>query len=230
MAQRFDLILFDADGTLFDFAKSERLAFANCLTAFVGAGDHEPAYRLYCGVSARLWQRFEQGSISEAELRVGRWLELSQLCGYSWSAHEVAEAYLLELGRHGHLIDGALDVCRALRQRHPLGIVSNGFQRVQTSRLAASPLREHIDFVVTSELAGAAKPARAVFEHALSLVARPLGPERVLLVGDSLAADIAGGQAMGFVTCWFNPRDQPAPAKSADYTIGALSELIAIVG
>jgi 2-haloacid dehalogenase len=274
MAQRFDLILFDADGTLFDFATSERLAFANCLTAFIGAGDHEPAYRLYCEVSARLWQRLEQGLIQEPELRVARWLELSQRCGYSWSASEVAEAYLLELARHGHLIDGALEVCRALREHHPLGIVSNGFQHVQTSRLAASALGTCIDFVVTSELAGAAKPARAVFEQALALAAllpfaappspaplspaplspaplspaplspaplspaplspaplssRQPSPERVLLVGDSLAADIAGGRAMGFVTCWFNPGGLPAPATPADYTIRELSELLAVV-
>jgi 2-haloacid dehalogenase len=254
MAQRFDLILFDADGTLFDFATSERLAFANCLTAFIGAGDHEPAYRLYCEVSARLWQRLEQGLIQEPELRVGRWLELSQRCGYSWSASEVAEAYLLELARHGHLIAGALEVCRALREHHPLGIVSNGFQHVQTSRLAASALGTCIDFVVTSELAGAAKPARAVFEQALALAARlpsarqpssgqpspgqpspgqpspgQPSPERVLLVGDSLAADIAGGRAMGFVTCWFNPGGLPAPATPADYTIRELSELLAVV-
>jgi 2-haloacid dehalogenase len=239
MARRFDLILFDADGTLFDFATSERLAFANCLTTFVGAGDHEPAYRQYCEVSTRLWQRLEQGSIQETELRVGRWLELGQRCGYTWSALEVADAYLLELSRHGHLIDGALEVCRALGEQRPLGIVSNGFQRVQTARLAATALSQHIDFVVTSELAGAAKPARAVFARALELAAELLqartpqgqlgAPGRVLMVGDSLAADIAGGRAMGFTTCWFNPMGLPAPAEPADYTIRQLSELLSIV-
>lgn len=233
MQSRFDLVLFDADGTLFDFATSERLAFANCLTTFVGAGDHEPAYRLYCEVSARLWQLLERGSIQEPELRIGRWLELGERCGYVWSAVEVAEAYLLELSRHGHLIDGALDVCRTLGERYPLGIVSNGFQQVQTARLAATGLVEHIDFVVTSERAGAAKPARAVFELALALAAEaaamPLAPERVLMVGDSLAADIAGGRAMGFATCWFNPLGLTTTAEHADYTIRELSELLALV-
>ena len=234
MTARFDLILFDADGTLFDFATSERLAFASCLTAFVGAGDYEPAYRQYCEVSERLWRRLEEGAIQEPELRVGRWLELAQCCGYSWSAAEVSAAYLLELARQAHLIEGALEVCSALGERHPLGIVSNGYQHVQTSRLALSGLREHIDFVVTSELAGANKPARAVFEHALALArqateAEALAAERVLMVGDSLTADIAGGQAMGFATCWFNPLGLPAPDKPADYTIRSLSELLAIV-
>lgn len=239
MAQRFDLILFDADGTLFDFATSERLAFANCLTTFVGAGDHEPAYRQYCEVSARLWQRLEQGAIQEAELRVGRWHELGQLRGYTWSALEVAEAYLLELSRHGHLIEGALEVCRTLGEHRPLGIVSNGFQRVQTARLAATALSQHIDFVVTSELAGAAKPARAVFDRALELGSELLQArtrqselvalERVLMVGDSLAADIAGGRRMGFTTCWFNPGGLPVPTEPADYTIRELSELLPIV-
>jgi len=227
--REFDLILFDADGTLFDFAKSERLAFDTCLRQFAGACDHGDAYLAYVEISAAFWLRLEQGTVSKAELRVGRWLELGRRCGFEWSATSISDAYLEELSQHGHLIEGAVEVCNALRPAHTLGIVTNGFELVQTRRLAASPLRGLIDFLVTSEAAGAAKPARAVFERALELAGRELRPERVLMVGDSLSSDIAGGSAMGFRTCWYTPSPQPAPVQVVpDYVISDLRELSAI--
>ncbi|MEO8178091.1 MAG: YjjG family noncanonical pyrimidine nucleotidase [Deltaproteobacteria bacterium] len=228
--REFDLILFDADGTLFDFAKSERLAFDACLRRFAGAGDQGGAYLAYVEISAGFWLRLEQGAITKGELRVGRWLELGRRCGFEWSAETVSDAYLEELSQHGHVIDGAVEVCSAIRQTHALGIVTNGFEMVQTRRLAASPLRGLIDFLVTSEAAGAAKPARAVFDRALELAGRELRPERVLMVGDGLSSDIAGGNAMGFRTCWYTPRPQPAPEHVLpDYVISDLRELTAIV-
>jgi len=228
--REFELILFDADGTLFDFARSERLAFDTCLRQFAGAGDHGAAYLAYVEISAAFWLRLERGDVSKAELRVGRWHELGLRCGFEWSAASISDAYLEELSQHGHVIDGAVEVCSALRQTHALGIVTNGFELVQTRRLAASPLREFIDFLVTSEAAGAAKPARAVFERALELARRELPPERVLMVGDSLSSDIAGGKAMGFRTCWYTPTPQPAPLHVVpDYVIADLRQLTAIV-
>jgi 2-haloacid dehalogenase len=230
MAREFDLILFDADGTLFDFQRSERLAFERCLNTFLGERSHEAAYREYVELSAVWWQRHEQGSVGKDELRVGRWQELGERLGFEWSAALVADAYLELLSDHGHVIEGALEVCRALRATHPIGIVTNGFELVQTRRLAASPLHGCIDFLVTSEAAGAAKPARAVFDRALALAPRPVLPERVLMVGDSLSSDIAGGRAMGFATCWYNPERKPQPELVIpDYTIAQLRELLALV-
>jgi HAD superfamily hydrolase (TIGR01549 family) len=142
----------------------------------------------------------------------------------------VSDAYLELLSGHGHVIEGALEVCRALSATHPIGIVTNGFELVQTRRLAASPLRQWIDFLVTSEAAGAAKPARAVFDRALALAPRPVLPERVLMVGDGLSSDIAGGRAMGFTTCWYNPEGKPRPQQLIpDYMIAELPELLALV-
>jgi 2-haloacid dehalogenase len=230
MRREFDLILFDADGTLFDFAASERLAFETCLRSFVGRGPHDEAYRVYVEVSAVLWQRLEQGTLTKYELSEQRWVELSERCGLRYLPAAIAAAYLKELALHAHLIEGAIDVCRALAPNRQLGIVTNGFDAVQSARLAASPLRELIDFMVTSETAGADKPARAVFEHALRLSARPVQPERVLVVGDGITSDIAGGQRMGFATCWFNPAGVPAPHHIVpDYTITRLTELIDVL-
>ncbi|HKO93343.1 MAG TPA: YjjG family noncanonical pyrimidine nucleotidase [Polyangiaceae bacterium] len=235
MSREFDLILFDADGTLFDFAASERLAFDSCMQSYAGAGNYEEAYRAYVEIGAVFWRRLEQGAILSDELRVGRWIELARRGGFTWSPPAIADSYLEQLACHGHVLDGAVDICRSLALTHTLGLVTNGFEAVQTQRLAASPLREFIDFVVTSEAVGIAKPARAMFERALSLASGALPPQsiqsqRVLMVGDSVSSDIAGGNAMGFITCWYNPTAQPPPLHVVpDYTIRDLRELTRIV-
>ena len=48
----------------------------------------------------------------------------------------------------------------------------------------------------------------------------------MLLVGDSLTSDIAGGHGYGLDTCWFNPTGIARPADATStYEIHHLSEL-----
>jgi len=236
MPRPFDLVLFDADGTLLDFSSSERRAFSNCIQAHVHPDRCEEVYQAFTAVGTPLWRALEQGSLSLHELRDRRWTELAQRCGLSYEVAEISLAYVAELKRHAHIIDGALEVCRALAESHQLGIVTNGFEEVQVARLAVSRLDAHIDFLVTSEAAGAHKPARAIFEHALGCAGRPLAPERVLMVGDNFVSDILGAQRMGFSTCWFNPEGLPAVqapryerGAAVDHEIRTLRQLLPLV-
>jgi putative hydrolase of the HAD superfamily len=59
-------------------------------------------------------------------------------------------------------------------------------------RIGLAPL---VDGVVTSAAVGAAKPAPAIFAHALSLAG--VSAEQARHVGDSLEEDVAGAQACG---------------------------------
>jgi len=69
-----------------------------------------------------------------------------------------------------------------------------------------------VDFeaVVTSQGAGAYKPASKIFEHALWKM--DLAPEEVLLVGDSPASDILGAARAGIRAVWLNRRRRAYPA------------------
>jgi putative hydrolase of the HAD superfamily len=59
-------------------------------------------------------------------------------------------------------------------------------------RVGLAPL---VDAVVTSAAVGAAKPAPAIFAHALSLAG--VAPERAIHVGDSREEDVCGAAACG---------------------------------
>ncbi|HWE10513.1 MAG TPA: HAD-IA family hydrolase [Solirubrobacteraceae bacterium] len=67
-----------------------------------------------------------------------------------------------------------------------------------------------LDGVVTSAAVGAAKPAPAVFHHALALAGVAAG--RALHVGDSLAEDVRGAQACGIPAVLLARSGDAAPA------------------
>jgi HAD superfamily hydrolase (TIGR01509 family) len=84
-----------------------------------------------------------------------------------------------------------------------------------------------VDAVVTSAAVGAAKPAPAIFAHALGLAG--VAAEHALHVGDSLDEDVRGATACGIPAVLLRRAEHaghaetPAPAGVA--TIGGLAEL-----
>jgi putative hydrolase of the HAD superfamily len=79
-------------------------------------------------------------------------------------------------------------------------------------RIGLAPL---VDGVVTSAAVGAAKPAPAIFAHALSLAG--VSAEQALHVGDSLEEDVAGAQACGIPAVLLR-RDGDTPPTPASPT------------
>ena len=63
--------------------------------------------------------------------------------------------------------------------------------------------------VVTSARAGARKPHPRIYQHALRLTSAR--PEEVVMVGDSLTADVAGAERAGIHGVYLDRHDQPAP-------------------
>ncbi len=84
---------------------------------------------------------------------------------------------------------------RALRAAgHALVVVSNWDFSLH-ERLEEAGLAQLVDASVASAELGAAKPERAIFEHALALAG--VGAERAWHVGDDLRGDVEGARAAG---------------------------------
>jgi putative hydrolase of the HAD superfamily len=89
----------------------------------------------------------------------------------------------------------AAPALRALRDAgYALVVVSNWDVSLH-ERLAETGLRTLVDGAVASAELGAAKPARAIFRHALGLAGVPA--ERAWHVGDSVDEDVGGALAAG---------------------------------
>ncbi|XP_008566967.1 PREDICTED: haloacid dehalogenase-like hydrolase domain-containing protein 3 [Galeopterus variegatus] len=93
------------------------------------------------------------------------------------------------------VLEGAETSLRGCRKRGlRLAVVSN-FDRRLENILVGLGLREHFDFVLTSEAAGWPKPDPRIFREALRLA--HVEPAAAAHIGDSYRCDYQGSRAMG---------------------------------
>jgi 2-haloacid dehalogenase len=228
-------VLFDLDGTLFDYDRAEADAVTATLLV-VGVEAGEDCLARYRRINRGHWAAFERGETSAAQLGVQRWADLlDELVPHRRSTIDLealATGYLQHLAAGSHLLPGAEEVIARLRASHRIGFVTNGSADVQRPRLASSALAEAGEVLVVSEEVGAAKPAAAIFDAAFAAMGQP-PRSQVTMVGDSLSADIAGARAYGLTAVWVAPRTVPDPDDPAlrpDHRIGTLAELPAVLG
>ncbi len=231
----YELILLDADGTLFDYDRAERHSIETTFHDFDLDFSDEILTR-YRAVNDALWKELEKGNITSADLRVERFRRLlaeipgtMQGIGSSPDAAALSGRYLQHLAAGSYLVDGAEDICRYMAERCDLAILTNGIAEVQRSRLSRSALHDVIPHIIISEEVGLSKPDPRIFEYAMDMLGRPRR-DTVLMVGDSLSSDIRGGVNAGIHTCWYNPHGATCCEDFAPtYEIRALEELRLLV-
>jgi len=226
---KYYCILFDADNTLLDFDSAESKALADTLQNYGIEPDAETVQK-YREINTELWQKLEKGQIRREKLMNERFTRFLKAVGAQGNGAEMNRYYLEQLSTHPDLMGGeVIDVLRELAEVSTLAVVTNGFDRVQSRRVAESGIAEFMEDVFVSEKLDCEKPNRRIYDAAL----RSLGienRERVLVVGDSLTGDIQGGINAELATCWFNPNHAENKSGIApDYEIAALDELYKIV-
>ena len=191
MIARYRWLLFDADGTLFDFERAETNALARTFAQFdlPLASDLQDTYRV---INQQCWQALERGELTPEALQTRRFELLFVAEGIAGDAEAFSAAYLENLAQAADLLDGAAEVLAALRDRYRFAIITNGLAAVQHGRLARSTIRADIAALIISEEVGSAKPAPGIFDAAFAAMGDPARAE-VLLIGDSLTSDIRGG-------------------------------------
>jgi len=222
--KKYDIFLFDADNTLYDFDK----ASAHALKTLFGEYDihyTDDIPMRFIDIGIPLWHSYEKGGMSDKELQRLRFVQLFKELDVQHDPIEFNAKYLYELGKCAFLIDGALDICKNIAVRgKQLFIVTNGFLASQESRQRHSPIKEYISGAFISETIGHKKPSQEYFEHVFSHMPQAK-KENIIIVGDSLSADIAGGNAAGIDSCWFNIHGIENRTKAAPtYEISKLRE------
>jgi 2-haloacid dehalogenase len=225
---RYQWIIFDADGTLFDYDRAEISALQ---TAFEQSNnDYKSEYlSLYRMSNKILWDAFELGDITLERLKIQRFeLFLEQIC-ISVDAEEFSKEYLLQLSAGTYLIDGAEELLKSLSGKVGLILMTNGIKEVQRSRLGKSSIKSYFSDIIISDEVGVAKPDRKIFEIALENMSI-IDKDTVLMVGDNLNSDIKGGINFGIDTCWYNPNHiDTNPGIQATYEVNNLKDLQSII-
>ncbi len=201
---KYEVILFDADDTLFDFKKSEREAFKNTMVEFNIQYNENHHLSIYQAINTSLWKEFEKGLITQEKLKVERFKRLSDSLNAGFDENEFAKAYIGHLANCSFLLEESIELVMSLYQDYRLTIVTNGLKDVQNKRIGKSVISRYFEDIVVSEAVQVSKPDPRIFEYALNNI-KYSNKSKVLIVGDSLTSDIQGGINSSIDTCWYNP-------------------------
>jgi YjjG family noncanonical pyrimidine nucleotidase len=223
---KYTTILFDADGTLFDYDKAEETALKNsCLLYGI---TYSPDRRsIYRGINSRKWAEFDKGVITKQQLQISRFEDFFiEIRIENVDAEEFNTSYLDYLADGSHLLEEAETVCRELSKHKTLVIITNGVERTQLRRINKSAIKPYISDIFVSEKIGFAKPACEYFDYVFERL-NIEDKSSVLIIGDSLLSDIKGGLNYGVDTCWYNPNGLTNSTEiTPTYEIESLLELM----
>ena len=134
------------------------------------------------------------------------------------------------------LIPGVVELLHELKRRgYRLGLVSNGPVGSIPNVLGAYGLYELFDVLAVSQGLGVDKPDARIFRYALDHLGIPQSEyERTIMVGNDLAADVAGANTVGMISVWLDwtPRHRRTPTSEAEiphYTIAEPLALLSLI-
>ncbi len=225
---KYKILLFDADGTLMDFHRSEYEAVKEALE-FYNIPSTDDVIQKYSEINAGYWRMLERGDIEKSKLYAARWQTLIEYYGFNANAQNISDKYIERLATKSYMLDGALEMCQKLYGKYKMYIVTNGQKYIQRGRLFPSPLFKYFDDCFISEDVGYEKPSIKYFDYVASAIP-DFDADKAIVIGDSLTSDMQGGINAGIDTCWYNPSHKKAPDNmNLTYTVGDFSELLDIL-
>ncbi len=219
-----EFLFLDLDDTILDFKKAEYIAIGKTIADFGVEPTDEVRHRYHL-INKWHWEQLELGTMTRAEILVGRFKVLFDELGVQVDAEKVARAYEKNLGTGHWFLPGAEEAVASLSKKYRLFLASNGTASVQKGRMTSANLYRFFEQVFVSQELGHNKPSKEYFDEAFARIPG-FDPEKCLMVGDSLTSDILGGKNAGLRTVWVNPAHAPArPDIVPDYEIESLSQL-----
>ena len=222
---KFKFILWDIDGTLINFEKSERASIFSCFSS-IGIDLSEDDFEHYKEINHEYWRLIEQNKIDKKYALDKRFDDMLEYLGAETGrGAELNLQYQRLLGENCILNDDSYNLCDEFRKTHKQYIVTNGTLIAQTGKLKSTKLGELMDGVFISDEIGTEKPHMGFFNHCFEAIP-DFKKEDAIIIGDSLTSDIKGGNNAGITCCWYNPKKLTAPEEyKIDYIIENLQEL-----
>lgn len=203
----YETLLVDLDDTLY--------AYPECNEAGKDAA-HERARELGYDLDREAFEDLYQEARREVKRELAgtasaheRFLYFKRLIQIHAGTHSardalaLGEAYWETYVGSMTLFEGVEETLAAIQDAGvDVAVVSNLTTRIQLKKIEHLGLEEHVDLVMTSEETGREKPASVMFT--LPLAQLDSRPSEAVMVGDSVASDIEGANALGITSVLFN--------------------------
>jgi YjjG family noncanonical pyrimidine nucleotidase len=228
----YKCILFDLDHTLWDYetnsAETLRELFYQHNLSEKGIDSFDKLFQTFVSINTNLWDQYDTGKIHRDVIRYERFHKILLALGvddYALSLH-LSNDYVSEAPKKAALMPNTIEILDHLATKYHLGIITNGFEEIQSTKLASSGITHYFKNVVTSARAGHKKPAKEIFEFALA--ENGFHASEAIMIGDNLLTDMAGAKNASIDTVFFNP-NKIRHSEIVAYEITDLLELKSII-
>lgn len=230
--KQYKAIFLDWDDTIGDWVGAEHQALRDIYrtyrldTLYPTFEDYLNAYRPY---NYELWDLYGRGNISKEDLQFRRFFRPIEGLAVSAErrqelAREMGVEFLRLTNTYFTLLPGAEEVVRAMANKYPLTIISNGFREVQHYKFAHSGLADCFAYTIISEEVGVNKPQPEIFRIALAM--NGVQADEAVMIGDRYSSDILGAKNAGIDQIWLHTG---AAEETATYIVSDLQEVLSIL-
>ena len=226
----YKFLLFDLDHTLLDFDAAEDVALTQLLKE-EGVADIQVYKDYYVPMNKALWKDLELKKITKQELVNTRFSKLFAHFGIKKDGSNLAKRYQFYLAQQGQVFSGAIELLDNLIDRgYELYAATNGITAIQTGRLEQSGIAPYFKRIFISEQLQTQKPDALFYEKIGQQIAG-FDKEKALMIGDSLTADIQGGNNAGIDTIWYNPQHiENTTQLQPTYEVHSYQDLLGCLG
>ncbi len=229
-------ILFDLDDTLIDDSGETVRLWREVTFGATRDGGHDRGEQLLAEIDrvrAWYWSDPERHRQGRQDLRAStQWIvEQAVRSTYGRSDPELAASiagpFWDKRDAAQKLLPGAITTLERVRGTGArMALVTNGSAAAQRAKIEHFDLRRYFDHVLIEGELGRGKPDPAVFSEALGRLG--VAASDAWMIGDNLAWDVAGPQAVGIFGIWIDRYDRGLPAGSTvipDRIVRSVAEL-----
>lgn len=217
------VVFIDIDDTLLDFTKCANDAIKSACNKF-GVPYTTTLVDTFHPINLDLWHRLEKKEVTKEKLFDTRFQIVFDKLGIKADGIAFETAFRENFHESAILVDGARDLLEYLRSKYKVYVASNASMHQQTNRMKRAELDGYIDGYFVSEEIGFPKPQKEFFDACFKALP-DVKPHDVVMIGDSLSADIKGACEYGLKTIWYNHRNEPTSDVKCDYIVSRLSEV-----
>ena len=231
--EKYKVIIFDLDDTLFDYSKTEKYAVENATHNLFCDLDLNNVYSFYLKANSIAKETLPKGDINHKNLeyfRSERTKIFFDLLEVKYQPSDVKQFITdyLSYSHKGFLIKGVHRVVKALKDKI-IVVASNGSIEPRLNKLEGSSIKRFVNYFFCSEQLNFSKPDNKFFDTIIEEIGAK--KEEVLTVGNNFEIDYLAAVNSGLDVCLIKNKAKkyiPTGDYSKAFVLNNITDLLTI--